>query len=295
MAPESLVNYIRSQVSSGQRLDYITSILLQKGFSQQQINDAYKQLRIVKSSQANHLLITIIILAVFIVVVLGIYAFNKNKSFLPSSHPFIASPGSQIAQPTQSLSACSLPTRWTSTVGTSFNAVMYLKPVSSDTCKYTDPLLGYTIHYPTNWYVHVSPSHPAEENNGAAQPYTIISFDSQQLSASMTSPQAVSIYITPAKTNYSDIISYMRSIQKGPDQSYQSTIEKYVYQPKNIAGQKAVQMQYTLGDNVGIDTKFISKGVLYDITFNGTNLDAINANKQYYTNLLNSFTSKQAQ
>ncbi len=307
MVQESLLNYIRTQVSSGQRLDHIFSILLQQGFSQKQIDEAYAQLGYLNSiqqttpsapiqtTQKKFFPVIIIVLALFILLILGTLVFsNKNKSTLVSSHTtFITSPTtSKITPATQSLSACSLPTRWTSTVGTSFNATAYLKPVSMNVCEYTDSLLGYIVQYPANWYILFTPatSNGVTGNNGMAQSYNVISFDSQQLSASNSSPLAVSISITPSKTNYTDIISYMESIQKGPPvKSYEPLVEKNVYQPVSVDGQRAIQMQYTLGDSVGIDTKFISNGVLYDISFNGTSPDAINANKQYYKNLLNSF------
>jgi len=319
MAQDSLLNYIRTQVSSGQRLDYITSILLQQGFSQQQIDEAYAQLKYTTSNQQttpavptqtpqkNFLPIVIIVLALFVLLILGTFAFSnkKIKSTLTSSYPTTTFQSTHAIS--QTLPDCSDSSRWIVTSGTSFNATTYLKPVSVNTCEYTDSILGYTVQYPANWYINFNPSHPAQQNyatpaitgitgnNGTAQSYNFISFVPQQLAATNNSPQAVSIYIISSKTNYSDIISYMESIQMSPGNSYEPLIEKNVYQPINLAGQKAIQMQYAVGTNVGIDTKFIFNGVLYDVTFNGTSLNAINANKKYYTNFLNSFTLKPIQ
>jgi hypothetical protein len=298
MTQESLLNYIRTEVLSGQHLDSIASLLLQQGYSQQQINEAYTQLGYFKSNQVtapstplrnkqrNLFPVAIALLALFVLVILGTFAFSnkKNKKTL---NPLPTT--SQITQATQTLPNCSDPSHWSTSVETTFNAATYLKPASVTTCEYTDSLLGYTVQYPANWYVIFNPSQLA------AQPYNFISFDSQQLSAPTSSPLSVSISLRPSKTTYSDIISYMESIQEGPGKSYQSDIEKNVYHPISVAGQKAVQLQYTLGNSVGIDTKFISNGVLYDVTFNGTSLNAINANKQNYTNFLNSFTLKPTQ
>jgi hypothetical protein len=313
MVQESLLNYIKTQISSGQNLDSITSILLKQGFSQQQLNEAYVQLGYFKSNQVttplgntkkNFSPIIVAVLALFVLLILGTFALTNKKikntlTQLPTT--------SQITQATQTLPNCSDPSHWSTPVETSFNATTYLKPVSVTTCEYTDPLLGYNVQYPAHWYVIFTSSHPAEksntlatisaitDNNGTTQVYNAISFDSQQPTTSNNSPQAVSIYISSIKTNYSDIISYMKSIQESPGISYQSLIEKNVYHPISIAGQKAVQMQYTLGDSVGIDTKFISNSILYDVTFSSNNLNAINTNKQYYTNLLNSFRLKPTQ
>lgn len=318
MIQGSLLNYIRTQVSNGQRLDYVTSTLLRQGFSQQQIDEAYAQLGYSKSNQLTSaplratqkflLPVVITILAIFVLIILGMFSFSKNKEKNPltSSNPTFITPLPTTHAISQTLPNCSDPSRWITTVGISFNATISLKPVSVNTCEYTDSILGYTVQYPANWYIQFNLPNPAEAgnftatsneaagNNGTVQPYNVISFDSQQLLSSNSSPLTVSIYITSSKTNYSDIISYMGSIQKVPAKS-EAVNEQNVYKPVSFDGKKAIQLQYNVGDDAGIDTKFISNGILYDISFNSKNINAINANKQYYTNFLNSFTLKPTQ